>query len=78
MKRSNVVAAFEQAGKLERLYARAFVVFVYQTWEHAIRSSMAAALQIADVNDIKADLMGELRCLRNWLIHPISNSLAFA
>lgn len=71
---ADVVAAFEDAGKFERLYARAFVVFVYQTWEHSIRPSMAAALQIANVNDIKSNLMGELRCLRNWLIHPIANS----
>ena len=75
---ADVVAAFEEAGKFERLYARAFVVFVYQTWEHAVRPSMAAALQIANVNDIKSDLMGELRCLRNWLIHPIANSNAEA
>lgn len=74
----DVVAAFEEAGKFERLYARAFVVFVYQTWEHVVRPSMAAALQIADVDDIKSDLMGELRCLRNWIIHPIANSKAEA
>ena len=75
---ANVVAAFEQAGKFERLYARAFVVFVYQTWEHVIRPSLAAALQVANVNEIRSDLMGELRCLRNWLIHPIANSDAEA
>ena len=75
---ADAVAAFEEAGKFERLYARAFVVFVYQSWEHAIRPSMAAVLQVANVNDIKSDLMGELRCLRNWLIHPIANSDAEA
>ena len=75
---ADVVAAFEEAGKFERLYARAFVVFVYQTWEHAIRPSMAAALQIANVDDIKSELMGELRRLRNWLIHPIPDSKAEA
>ena len=75
---SDVVAAFEEAGKFERLYARAFVVFVYQTWEHAIRPSLASALQVANVNDIRSNLMGELRCLRNWLIHPIANSDAEA
>ena len=71
---ADVVAAFEDAGKFERLYAKAFVVFVYQTWEHAIRPRMAAVLQVANVNDIRSDLMGELRCLRNWLIHPIVDS----
>lgn len=75
---ADVVAAFEEAGEFERLYARAFVVFVYQTWEHAIRPSLAAALQVANVNDVRSDLMGELRCLRNWLIHPIANSDAEA
>ena len=75
---ADVVAAFEEAGKFERLYARAFVVFVYQTWEHAIRPSLAAALRVVNVNDIRSDLMGELRCLRNWLVHPIANSEAEA
>ena len=70
----DVVAALEDAGRFERLYARPFVVFVYQTWEHAIRPSMAAALEVADVKDIKSDLMGELRHLRNWLVHPIPDS----
>ena len=75
---ADVVAAFEEAGEFERLYARAFVVFVYQTWEHAIRPRLAAALRVANVNDVWSDLMGELRCLRNWLIHPIANSDAEA
>ena len=36
--------------------------------------SMAALLQVANVNDIKSYLMGESRCLRNWLIHPIATA----
>lgn len=74
----DAVAAFQEAGRFERLYARAFVVFVYQTWEHAVRPAMAEALQVTDVNDVRSDLMGELRCLRNWLIHPVADSDAEA
>ena len=65
----SVVDAFGEAGEFERLYAKAFVVFTYQIWEEVTRPAIAKALQVDDPNHIKADLMGDWRHLRNWLVH---------
>ena len=63
-----VIDAFSAAGEFERLYAKAFVVFTYQIWEVA-RPRIAEALKVEDPNHVVADLMGEWRRLRNWLVH---------
>ena len=65
----SVIEAFTEAGKFERLYAKAFVVFTYQTWEEVARPKIATALNVENPNHIKSDLMGDLRHLRNWLVH---------
>ena len=65
----NVIEAFTEAGKFERLYAKSFVVFTYQTWEEVARPKIATALNVENPNHIKSDLMGDLRHLRNWLVH---------
>ena len=64
-----VVEAFTDAGDFERLYAKAFVVFTYQPWEEVARRRIATALNVESPNHIKSDLMGDLRYLRNWLVH---------
>lgn len=65
----SVIEAFAEAGDFERLYAKAFVVFTYQTWEEVARPKIATALNVETPNHIKSDLMGDLRYLRNWLVH---------
>ena len=65
----SVIKAFTEAGDFERLYAKAFVVFTYQIWEEVARREIAAALNLENPNHIKSDLMGDLRYLRNWLVH---------
>ena len=64
-----VIDAFSAAGEFERLYAKAFVVFTYQIWEEVARPRIAGALKVEDPNHVVADLMGEWRRLRNWLVH---------
>lgn len=64
-----VIEAFSGAGEFERLYAKAFVVFTYQTWEEIARPKIAEALKVEKPEHIGADLMGEWRHLRNWLVH---------
>ena len=65
----SVIEAFTEAGDFERLYAKAFVVFTYQTWEEVARPKIAAALKVENPGHISADLMGDWRHLRNWLLH---------
>ena len=69
-----IIDAFSAAGEFERLYAKAFVVFTYQIWEEVARPRIAAALKVEDPNHVGADLMGEWRHLRNWLVHRTENS----
>ena len=64
-----VIEAFTEAGEFERLYAKAFVVFTYQIWEEVTRPKIASALKVDKPDRITADLMGDWRHLRNWLVH---------
>ena len=45
------------------------VVLAYQRWEEFARPRIAEALGTKHA-DVKSDLMGEWRHLRNWLVHP--------
>jgi len=65
----SVLEAFSEAGEFERLYAKAFVVFTYQIWEEVARPKIAKALKVDKAKHVRADLMGEWRHLRNWLVH---------
>ena len=65
----SVVEAFAEAGDFERLYAKAFVIFTYQIWEEVTRLKIAKALKVEKPEHVKADLMGDWRHLRNWLVH---------
>ena len=69
-----VIDALSAAGEFERLYAKAFAVFTYQIWEEVARPGIAAALKVEDPNHVGAELMGEWRHLRNWLVHRTENS----
>lgn len=64
-----VIDALKEAGDFERLYAKAFVVFTYQIWEEVTRPDIARALKLEDAKHVKAELMGDWRHLRNWLVH---------
>ena len=70
----SVIEAFTEAGEFERLYAKAFVVFTYQVWEEVTRPKIAAALKVKKPDHIAAELMGDWRHLRNWLVHRTKNA----
>ena len=66
---SQVLDAFSEDGDFERLYAKSFIVFTYQMWEEYARPRIAKAFGVRH-SDVRSDLMGEWRHLRNWLVHP--------
>ena len=68
-----VIDAFSDAGEFEHIYAKSFVVFTFQIWEEVARPRIATALKVAP-NHVEANLMGEWRRLRNWLIHRTKNA----
>ena len=68
MPAEEVIESIADAGTFERLYANSFVVSTYHLWEETIRPKIATAVKV-DPCHVKADLMGEWRLLRNWIIH---------
>ena len=48
---------------------KAFVTFVYHIWDDYSRPAIAEALGLKGKRDVAADLMGDWRYLRNWLVH---------
>ncbi len=73
MPAEKVLDAFSEAGEFERLYSKAFVVFTFQIWEEVARPSIATALEVEPAQ-IEANLMGDWRHLRNWLVHRTKNT----
>ena len=73
MPAEKVIGTFSDAGEFERLYAKAFVVFTFQIWEEVARPKIAIALKV-EPDHIEANLMGEWRHLRNWLVHRTKNA----
>ena len=67
---SRVTEAFRLRGDVERLFARAFVVFIYHLWDESTRPIIANTLRVPKKNSVKADLMGDWKHLRNWIVHP--------
>ena len=68
MPAEEIIESIADAGEFERLYANSFVVSTYHLWEETIRPKIAAAMKV-DPCHVRADLMGEWRLLRNWIIH---------
>ena len=68
MPAEKVIESIADAGEFERLYANSFVVSTYHLSEETIRPQIATAMQV-DPSHVKADLMGEWRWLRHWIVH---------
>ena len=64
-----VFDAFSAGGEFETTFAKSFVISAYQMWEEVVRPTVAQALGTSH-DDVRSDLMGEWRHLRNWLVHP--------
>jgi len=55
-------------GKFEDFYAKAFIVLVYSLWEEYFRVKIAEKIPI-DKNQIKCNLMGDMRLIRHYIAH---------
>jgi hypothetical protein len=58
-------------GSNEQQHARAIVVFLFTYWEDEIRPRLAKARDVP-IHDIRCDTMGDLRILRNVVLHSKS------
>jgi hypothetical protein len=62
-----------ERGYNEQQQARAIIVFVFAYWDEEIRPRLARAKNLASTNEIRVDVMGDLRLLRQSIIHNKGN-----
>ena len=62
------IAANSSGGSNERQHSQAILVFLYTYWEAEIRPRLAVSLNIDSI-DITSDIMGDIRILRNAILH---------
>lgn len=62
------LAANASGGSNEQQHARAILIFLYTYWELEIRPRLAAAKSV-ELEDVCADVMGDLRIIRNVILH---------
>jgi hypothetical protein len=62
------LAVNARGGSNEQQHARAVVVFMYTFWESDIRPRLAAASGV-EANEVRSEIMGDLRELRNAIVH---------
>src|SRR4030042_3445577 len=55
-------------GRNEQQHSRAILIFLFTYWEAEIRPRLARAKGVAP-HDIRSDIMGDLRILRNVILH---------
>lgn len=55
-------------GSNEQQHSQAVLIFIFAYWEAEIRPRLSKA-QDVDVNEINSDIMGDLRLLRNVILH---------
>ncbi|MGH7146749.1 MAG: hypothetical protein ACREIJ_02465 [Nitrospiraceae bacterium] len=65
------LAANSPGGSNEQKHARAIIIFLFTYWEDEIRPRLAKAIG-AEIKEISSDIMGDLRVLRNVILHSKS------
>jgi len=68
LRAGDYLALNASGGGNEQQHARAVLIFLITYWEDSVRPRLAAARN-CQLNDIKSDIMGDLRVLRNVVLH---------
>ena len=68
MKIREFLEGLVEGGEFENQHAKAFLVFVFHLWEEKYRPAISRVLSV-DVKQVKCDLMGDIRLVRNLIIH---------
>jgi hypothetical protein len=64
----NFIKENSPGGINQRQLSYSVIVFIYTYWEDEIRPRLAKAAG-KDDNNVKSDIMGDLRCIRNSILH---------
>ncbi len=62
------MAANSEGGSNEQQHAQAVLVFLFTYWEDEIRPRLATSKRV-ELEEIRSDIMGDLRILRNVILH---------
>ncbi len=65
---NDYIQANSPYGSNERQHSQAILVFLFTYWEDEIRPRLAASIN-KESNAIRSDIMGDLRILRNVILH---------
>jgi hypothetical protein len=65
---SDYIAANAKGGSNAQQLSQAVLVFLFTYWEYEIRPRLAA-LKNVELKEIRSDIMGDLRILRNAILH---------
>ena len=69
MKQAEVIQALQRGGEFENQNCHALIVFMYHLWDEYYRPRIAAALGLEQCGQLKSDLFGDIRLIRNAIIH---------
>jgi hypothetical protein len=64
----NFIRECSPGGINQRQLSYSVIVFIYTYWEDEIRPRLAEASGV-DVKDVRCEIMGDLRCIRNSILH---------
>ena len=65
---TDYIAANSKGGSNEQQHLQAVLVFLFTYWEEEIRPRLAASKGV-ELQEIRSDIMGDLRILRNIILH---------
>ena len=71
MSQKEFLEALREGGEFERQHAKAFVVFVYHSWDEYFRQRIARLMSVSQ-SQVECTLMGDIRQVRNLIIHKKS------
>lgn len=71
LKISDVTNALEKDGEFSNLIASSLIVLIYSLWDEFYRKKIAEELGV-DTNLVMSDVMGDIRVIRNCIVHKKS------
>tara|TARA_A100001391_G_scaffold161013_2_gene119843 strand:+ start:572 stop:1006 length:435 start_codon:yes stop_codon:yes gene_type:complete len=68
IKMQDLVAFLSKGGLFTDTLAKSLIVLLYSEWDELYRHRLAKEIGV-EATAVKADLMGDIRQIRNWIVH---------
>lgn len=69
MLQGDLAVALQQNGEFDNLNRQSYLVFIYHLWDEHYRNEIAKVLGLGSKNKVYCDLLGDIRQIRNCIIH---------